>query len=315
MKNRRYLHRKSKKKTPLKTRKERQQKSSTTYKDTFFKALFSESDRAIELVNALEGTNYPKDVDAELIKLEGSLARRFNDTSIVIENKLFVLTEHQSTINPNMPIRLLPNVTDILYSWYVDMKKIYGTKLVMIPAPKFYVLYNGKHDLKTDVLNLSDSFKLKAGDNSMELTVKIIDVRYESGNEILEKSPSLKGYSYLISLIHENIRSGMNRDKAIHMAIIQCIRAGMLVDFLEDNFWEVAKMFNLEYNQKDEYDAIREDAFDEGLEKGREEGMEKGIEKGIEVIARNALAEGASVEFVNKITGLDTETIMTLQTR
>jgi len=41
---------------------------------------------------------------------------------------------------------------------------------------------------------------------------------------------------------------------------------------------------------------------------------EEGIEKGKEEVARNALVEGASVEFINKITGLDTETIMTLQT-
>ena len=41
-------------------------------------------------------------------------------------------------------------------------------------------------------------------------------------------------------------------------------------------------MFNLEYNQKDEYDAIREDAFDEGLEKGMEKGREEGLEKGME---------------------------------
>jgi hypothetical protein len=33
------------------------------------------------------------------------------------------------------------------------------------------------------------------------------------------------------------------------------------------------------------------------------------MEKGMVVAARNALAEGASVEFVQKITGLDTKTI------
>jgi len=37
-------------------------------------------------------------------------------------------------------------------------------------------------------------------------------------------------------------------------------------------------------------------------------------EKAME-IARNALAEGASVEFVKKTTGLDMETIMDLQAR
>jgi predicted transposase YdaD len=40
---------------------------------------------------------------------------------------------------------------------------------------------------------------------------------------------------------------------------------------------------------------------------------EKGREKGREEIARNALAEGASIEFVQKITGLDMETVKSLQ--
>ena len=163
------------------------------------------------------------------------------------------------------------------------MKKIYGKKLVKIPTPKFYVLYNGKEELKQDILRLSDAFELEADEYSMELTVRVIDVRYESGNKILEKSPSLKGYSYLVSLIHKYIRTDrMKRDKAIHTAIEQCINENVLAEFLRDNFQEVARMFNLEYNQKDEYDAIREDALEEGMEKGMEMGMEKGREEGVE---------------------------------
>jgi predicted transposase YdaD len=49
-----------------------------------------------------------------------------------------------------------------------------------------------------------------------------------------------------------------------------------------------------------------------GLKQGLEKGLEKGLEQGLETAARNALAEGASIEFVNKITGLDIETIKQL---
>jgi predicted transposase/invertase (TIGR01784 family) len=53
--------------------------------------------------------------------------------------------------------------------------------------------------------------------------------------------------------------------------------------------------------------------FEEGREEGREEGMEKGREEGIEEgreeIARNALMEGLPAETIQKITGLDIETI------
>ena len=39
------------------------------------------------------------------------------------------------------------------------------------------------------------------------------------------------------------------------------------------------------------------------------EWIERGREQGMEIAARNALAEGASIEFVNKITGLPIETL------
>ena len=40
------------------------QKSGNDVKDTLFRKLFSEKERAIELCNALEGTNYPPAVAA-----------------------------------------------------------------------------------------------------------------------------------------------------------------------------------------------------------------------------------------------------------
>ena len=57
----------------------------------------------------------------------------------------------------------------------------------------------------------------------------------------------------------------------------------------------------------------REEGREEGMVKGREEGWENGRREGragekLE-IARNALAEGAAPEFIQKITGLDPETI------
>ena len=50
-----------------------------------------------------------------------------------------------------------------------------------------------------------------------------------------------------------------------------------------------------------------------GERKGEIKGRLKGVGEGLETAARNALAEGASVDFVRKITGLDIKTIETLQ--
>jgi len=83
------------------------------------------------------------------------------------------------------------------------------------------------------------------------------------------------------------------------LAIKYCRKNDILKDFLEKNGTEVINMLLTEWNMDDAL-AVR---FEEGREDEREG------------IARNALAEGASVEFINKITGLDKETILTLQTK
>ncbi len=61
--------------------------------------------------------------------------------------------------------------------------------------------------------------------------------------------------------------------------------------------------------------------FEEGIEQGmmqgmiqgREEGMIQGIEQGMEKTARNALEEGLPIDVIQKITGLDTDTIRHIQ--
>jgi predicted transposase/invertase (TIGR01784 family) len=70
--------------------------------------------------------------------------------------------------------------------------------------------------------------------------------------------------------------------------------------------------WNLEDAKQVWYEEGMEEGLEKGLEKGREEGLERGREEGREEIARNALAEGVSIEIVRKITGLDIETIKNL---
>ena len=247
------------------------QKSDLKYKDTLFRTLFREKDRAIELCNAVAGTNYPKDASVVVCDLENSLFRRYNDLALAFEDQLIFMYEHQSSINPNMPLRFLSFITDALYTWFVDTNEIYRSTVLKIPAPQFYVLYNGKKELKQDMLKLSDAFKIKPVGPSMDLAVKVLDVNYDSGCEALNKSTSLNGYAYLIAQIRNYESKGIGRDLAINEGIQKCIDEGILVDFLREKFEEVAKMLAWEYNQDAEFRIIREEAREEGREEGREE--------------------------------------------
>ena len=83
------------------------------YKDTLFRALFKDKKRLIELYNAIAGVNYPDDIDVKLCPVNPVMAM-FNDLAFYVGSKLIVMCEHQSTINPNMPLRFLFYISDVL---------------------------------------------------------------------------------------------------------------------------------------------------------------------------------------------------------
>ena len=62
-----------------------------------------------------------------------------NDTSFLISDIMSVY-EHQSSFNPNMPLRLLGYI-EKLYSGHISRNKLnkYGEKLIMLPVPKLIV--------------------------------------------------------------------------------------------------------------------------------------------------------------------------------
>jgi predicted transposase/invertase (TIGR01784 family) len=65
-------------------------------------------------------------------------------------------------------------------------------------------------------------------------------------------------------------------------------------------------------NQRLVYNSDMHAAKEKGRQEGHQEGLAEGSKTKQEEIARNALAEGASIEFVQKITGLDIDKIKSL---
>ena len=189
-----------------------------------------------------------------------------------------------------MPLRLLSYATDILNSYVVDRGKLYGSAQVMIPTPKFYVLYNGEQQLVELVLKLSDAFIIRDSEPTMELVAKIIDINL-SGSAVLNRSITLQGYAFLIEEIRKNQQKGMTRDKSITTAMDTCIGLDILTEFLTDHYMEVAKMLNWTYDADAEKRVIRE----EGKEEGLQQGVQQGVQQGAESLAK-LLREGLSLD-------------------
>ena len=190
-----------------------------TYKDTVLRKLLSENKRAIEVANAVQDKEKFSDDEKVIpLNLKDTLSDRYNDIAFTVGDVLMVILEHQSSIKANMALRILIYYAKILNAYYINMKKLYSSKIYKLPVPIFYVLYNGEEPLKEDIICLSDDFDINH-EFSIELKVKVIDINSDSSHEILEKSPSLKGYAHLISLIRSFIEKGYSRDNSIKKAI------------------------------------------------------------------------------------------------
>ena len=112
------------------------------YKDTLFRALFSERKHLLSLYNAVNETNYTNEEDLEINTLENVIYLKMkNDISFLVGFSLN-LYEQPPSVTPNMPLRDLVYVADLLQKIVKD-KNLYSSCLVGIPTSKFVMFYNG----------------------------------------------------------------------------------------------------------------------------------------------------------------------------
>ena len=293
--------------------------ANTKYKASVFSSLFSHPDILRELYSALEGVAIPPDVPVTINTLDNVLYMgRLNDISFSLGDKQVVLIEHQSTINPNMPLRLLIYVAEV-YKIITDAKRMYGTKLIPIPRPEFFVLYNGKAPYPdTGTMKLSDMFEsaasigLPEGSPALELEVRVININHGRNTAIAERCKTLAWYSVFVEKVREYQAEGLSLEEAIKKAIHYCIEHGILKKFLENNAAEVINMLLTEWNLDDALEVRFEEGFEEGIAVGIEKNQAEVVRKQAEVV-RNALAKGYPLETIHDITGLDLKAIQEIR--
>ncbi|MDR2583107.1 MAG: Rpn family recombination-promoting nuclease/putative transposase [Fibromonadaceae bacterium] len=233
------------------------------HKDSVFTCLFSEKSNLLELYSAISGKSYPESTKIEIVTLSDVLyMNQINDIAFVMEDRLIVLIEHQSSINNNMPLRMLQYLS-AEYAMIVDRKSLYKQKRIMIPAPEFIVLYNGDKkfpDYKE--LKLSDSYKFKTPDLYLELVVKIYNINKGRNAEMASRSQALSGYEEFIAEIKANLKS-MELREAIRLAVKTCISKNILGSFLERHSSEVENMLLREWNMDEALAVAREEEREE----------------------------------------------------
>lgn len=250
----------------------KEEKSHRNYKDSVFRKLFSEKENAIELYNAVAGTNYGPDTPIRFLTLENILVDGpINDLEFEIDGRRVAFAEAQSTICENIPYRLLGYTSRSLDQILAEAD-IYARKAVQIPPMEYYVFYSGHTPWNKKYLRLSENYMETPSINSMELVAKVISLWYDEDremNEVLRRSPTLRGYQTLVQYVEKEIAKTRNLDLAIAHAVDRCIREGYLRDFLTKYKTEVEKMILGGRTQEDWIRVVKKNERAEGKREGR----------------------------------------------
>ena len=238
------------------------------YKDRLFCYIFgAEENRKylLSLYNAINHTEYADAGDIEITTLEDVIYIRMkNDVSFILDSELN-LYEHQSTFNPNMPLRGMMYFSSLYMQYLTVIKKdLYGTTLVKIPTPRYYVFYNGEREYPDRMeLKLSDAFDKPDDTGDFEWTAVMLNINQGRNKDLLEKCRALREYSDYVAMVRENHKT-MSINEAIDKAVDSAIKKNYLNGFFKKHKEGVAGMSLTEYNEA-EFVANR---LEEGIAEG-----------------------------------------------
>lgn len=249
--------------------KEEKNISNREVKDSAFTTFFGEPENASRLYAAL-GEEEVSPEDIRYVTLEGVLfIARKNDLAFTVKNRVLVISEHQSTLNENMPLRDLIYLGRTLEK-LLSEKSLYRRKMISIPTPEFYVFYNGDAPCPAEkILRLSDAYLEKGEHPMLELEVKVININPSSGHRLLKECRPIYEYSWFIQRIKNYLADGWSRDQAIVQAVQDCLDNGIMVEFMNEHGSEAVNMLYTQWNWDDAMEVEREEAYEEGKEAGK----------------------------------------------
>ena len=283
------------------------------YKDRLFKAIFGREEHkewTLSLYNAVSGKSYEDPSCIELNTIQNFLWLSMkNDVSFLVESSVNVY-EHQSTYNPNMPLRMLEYLA-MHYNRHVEEthQNKYGTTQVILPVPKLVVFYNGEKDGPDEMtLQLADAFD--AADRSVsdvQVRVRMININYGRNAALMQKCRPLGDYAWFVHEVRSNNKErGMELSEAIREAIHSLANDSPIKPYLTAHESEVSDMLATEYREEEAMKAFMEEGErkgeTKGLKKGRREGRQE-AKAGLQQLLERLKAQGASdAEILNAVT-------------
>ena len=236
-------------------------------KDRLFRFLFEKDREALlQLYNALNGTNYKDSSLLQVVTIESAVyVVMKNDLAFIIAG-VINLYEHQSTVNPNMPVRFLIYLAQE-YQGIIEkaQESLYGSKQILLPTPHCVVFYNGDREIPEEqVLKLSDAFENKDQKADVELTVKVLNINYGHNSHLMEQCKILEDYAKFVAITRQFASEATDRKAALNDAILYCIQNHILEEFLRKYRMEVLGMLLEEFDVNKYERSLREEGREEG---------------------------------------------------
>ncbi|MBS6961823.1 MAG: hypothetical protein KH178_14815 [Roseburia sp.] len=152
----------------------------------------------------------------------------------------------------------------------------------------------------------------------LELIVTVLNVNEGHNAELMQHCNTLNEYAQYVARVRL-YAADMSLDQAVERAVDECIREGILAEFLTCNRNEVISMSIFEYDKELEEKKLRKAEYEAGHEAGFSEGEKYGIERGtflnsIETARRMLKFQEFSLEKIAAISGLSLDEIKKLQT-
>lgn len=271
------------------------------HKDRLFRRIFEDKRDLLELYNAIRGTDYQNPDDLEITTIENMFFMGVkNDLSFLIDN-VMNLYEHQSTVNPNMPLRGVEYFAR-LYKIYIKKVKanIYGSKRIALPFPQYIIFYNGTEEQpERSVLRLSDSFvtagiaKGETAEPSLECTAVMLNINAGKNRELLEKCRKLWEYTEFTKCVRRTANGRKMTKEIMAEAVDKCIEKHILEDTLTKYREEVVDMFN-DYSWEAHLKGERQIGFEEGIRQGRKRTIEQVMN-----VCQKLIKEGRTEELLH----------------
>ena len=145
---------------------------------------------------------------------------------------------------------------------YINFRKI-SRYNILIMVQSFQALYSKMPE--QSVLRLSDAYESKSEELDLELKIRFVNINPGYNEEMVEKSPTLYQYVKFVDTVRK-YQQEIPFPEAVEKAIDECIKNGILAEFLRKNRAEVLRVSIFEYDEEEHMRQEREESRQEGIE-------------------------------------------------